>query len=68
MKECTFNDGTECKVLTEKRCEGCRFRKTTEELIEGRKKAEKRVRNLPKSELIHIYRKYYGRSNPESDA
>ena len=59
MKNCTFDKGSECNALNIKNCEGCAFRKTTEELNEGRQKAEKHIRTLPQTTQIHIKRKYY---------
>ena len=47
-----------CSALKEKNCEGCRFRKTPEELEAGRKKAEARIKTLPLKVQVHIKEKY----------
>ena len=65
MKDCAFDRGCECNALTEKKCKGCAFCKTTEELIEGRQKAEERIRTLPQTTQTHIKRKYYSRESLE---
>ena len=59
MKQCTFDNGNNCMVLTEKKCEGCHFCKTTDELLAGRHKAKKRIRKLPLTAQLYIKRKYY---------
>lgn len=59
MKICAFENGTECDALREKKCVGCPFRKTHEEVEAGREKARKRLLNLPKTTQIQIRRKYY---------
>ena len=58
MKICVFDNGEECDALREKNCFGCPFRKTPEELKEGRRKAYERIEKLPLSERIVIHRKY----------
>ena len=59
MKICVFDNGEECDALREKNCVGCPFRKTPEELKEGRRKAFERIEKLPLAERIVIHRKYY---------
>lgn len=59
MKNCAFDNGTNCIALNEKQCELCQFRKTTDELLAGRQKAEKRISTLPKTTQTYIKRKYY---------
>jgi hypothetical protein len=60
MKECAFDNGaTKCKALSEKKCEGCRFYKTIDQVFAGRQKAEKRIRSLPPTAQAYIKRKYY---------
>jgi hypothetical protein len=61
MTYCAFDADTECVALAEKKCAGCTFRKTSEQLKEGRQKAEKRIRTLPLFTQLHIHRKYYSR-------
>lgn len=47
MSKCVFDYGEDmCYAVTEKQCQGCRFRKTAEELQEGRDKATKRLMTL----------------------
>ena len=60
MSKCGFDYGEDmCYAVTEKQCEGCRFRKTKEELQEGRDKATKRLMTLDRVFLNDIKRKYY---------
>lgn len=61
MKNCAFDNRTNCIALTEKQCKGCPFRKTSKELSKGRKKAMERIRTLPKATQEHIFTKYYSR-------
>ena len=61
MKDCAFYNGDKCSALTEKMCKGCKFFKTKEELIEGRQKADKRIKSLPQTSQSYIKRKYYSR-------
>ena len=61
MYNCVFDDGERCSALKEKCCEGCRFRKTEEELIEGREKAKERVETLPINFKMYILNKYYSK-------
>lgn len=59
MKDCVFDKDYKCIALTHKVCESCPFRKTEEELEEGRKKARARAKNLPEKQRKHIIKKYY---------
>ena len=61
MNKCAFDRDGMCTALSEKQCVGCRFRKTEEELKEGRQKATERLISLPQSTQIRIARKYYNR-------
>ena len=58
MYECAFDRGEECAALKYKECKGCHFRKTKEELEEGREKARKRIESMPFVEREHIKQKY----------
>jgi hypothetical protein len=58
MNKCVFENENECIALKEKRCAFCAFRKTKEELIEGRRKATERIASLPEEQKKHIIRKY----------
>ena len=57
--DCAFEHGKNCAALTKKCCEGCRFRKTKEEVEKCRKKAQKRIASLPEDEQTYIKLKYY---------
>ena len=60
MARCAFDYGDDmCYALTEKKCRGCRFRKTEKELQEGRDKATDRLMTLDKPVLIKIKQTYY---------
>ena len=59
MNKCAFDREDKCTALREKQCDGCRFRKTEQELNDGRQKAIDRINNLPYSKQIHITRKYH---------
>lgn len=60
--KCAFDmEEGKCAVLTEKSCEKCSFFKSKERLEEGRKKAEKRMKSLPKEQQAYIYDKYYSK-------
>lgn len=70
MIECAFDRETGCACLKEKQCmlgKPCSFRKTSEQLIEGREKAAKRVASLPPKIQNHIQDKYYNHSGHKSD-
>jgi hypothetical protein len=59
MIKCAFDikEG-KCSALNVKNCKGCRFFKSKERLIEGRKKAAKRVQSLPERQRAYIYEHY----------
>lgn len=59
MNKCAFDRDCICTALSEKQCVGCGFRKTEEELKEGRRKATDRLISLPKATQTRIARKYY---------
>lgn len=56
-KKCVFDAGTECGALCEKKCNKCSFMKTGEELWNGRRKAEDRLRKL--GLYNKMYKKYH---------
>jgi hypothetical protein len=61
MDKCAFDFGKRrCYALNVKKCEGCRFFKTEEELKAGREKATDRLMTLDRKFLNDINRKYYG--------
>lgn len=59
MKECTFDKGKKCAALVTHDCEKCSFRKTKEELLEGRRKAIALLARLPKEKREVIEDKYH---------
>lgn len=61
MNDCVFSLRTKCEALTEKNCEDCPFRKTRDELRQGRAKAAERIRSLPLNKQEHIRLKYHTR-------
>lgn len=63
MNNCTFDKGDKCTALNARNCEGCAFRKTKEELNEGREKAKAMLDRLPKEQYEAIKNKYYGRDS-----
>ena len=62
IQDCAFANGKKCVALTEKRCPGCVFRKTQEELIAGREKAAKRIKTLPTERQKQICDSYYNKT------
>lgn len=61
MNNCVFDKGDKCVALIAHDCEKCSFRKTKEELTEGRMKAKALIERLPEEQRIAIADKYYGR-------
>lgn len=61
MCNCVFDKGDKCAALVVRDCEKCSFRKTEEELAEGRRKAKILLERLPKEQRAVIAEKYYGR-------
>lgn len=59
MKVCAFENDKQCNALKTKKCEGCHFFKTKEELINGRKKAAERISKLSPKTQTQILNKYY---------
>ena len=58
MEKCAFDLGNErCDALHSKSCDGCRFRKTKEQLVESRRKSEERLDSIRGG--IYLYKKYY---------
>lgn len=55
----TVTNKVECTALSDRHCKGCAFRKTEEELIEGRRKATQRLSRLPHDKFNKIMLKYY---------
>ena len=61
MIKCAFDGEDKCLVLSEKSCEKCSFFKSKQKLIEGREKAEKRIKSLSDKKQSVIYDKYYSK-------
>ena len=59
MNKCAFDNGDKCNAMTEKKCLGCKFRKTEEELKAGREKSLARLETFPLAWKMHIKRKYH---------
>ena len=60
MDKCAFDMGETCSALAARVCENCSFRKTEQELIEGREKAKKLLDRLPPDKRKAIELKYRG--------
>jgi hypothetical protein len=67
MRECVFDKGKKCVALVTRKCEKCSFRKTKEELIEGRKYAKALLERLPEEQRKAIDDKYHGRDSINYD-
>jgi hypothetical protein len=60
MDACAFDKGKRtCAALNVKNCDGCKFRKSEEELIRGRERAAARVKTFTKEYRAHIKARYY---------
>ena len=57
MNKC-FADLGSCKILKVKKCEGCKFYKTEEQLEVEKKIVTKRLKSLDKPTRINIAEKY----------
>lgn len=57
--KCAFDAGRKCNALANKRCNGCAFFKTVEEVKKSRTQTEKRIRSLPRCVQLGIFSKYY---------
>lgn len=66
MKEkCAFDlYPAKCTALTSKNCENCPFRKSSEELAAGRRKARRRLYSLLDEAKTRIVEKYYTQNRP----
>lgn len=58
MLKCAFDRGDECSVLEFKKCQGCRFFKTDEQVKKSREKSEARISALPATTRRRILNKY----------
>ncbi|WP_242945072.1 hypothetical protein [Caminicella sporogenes] len=58
--DCFAYNQRSCKILTEKKCDGCVFYKTHEEFKLGQKKALERILSLDKDKRDYIIETYYG--------
>ena len=59
---CAFDCGRKCSALTEKKCGGCNFRKSADELAAGRKKAAKRLGTLPDEQQRRLRDSYHNKT------
>lgn len=59
MIKCAFDREEKCTALTVKECEKCTFRKSKDELNEGRERAKDLLERLPREQREAIYDKYY---------
>ena len=58
MNACAFI-GKKCSILNRNSCIGCSFKKSYDELEQGRLKARARLESLPPGERLAIKQKYY---------
>lgn len=57
MERCVFNiENNQCSALIEKKCEKCRFYKTQDQLMDGRRRAEERLDSIKGG--LRLYQKY----------
>lgn len=57
--KCVFyRSDNNCAALVTKRCGGCAFFKTAEQLEEGRRRSEARIERLPRQKREHIKETY----------
>lgn len=63
MDKCAFEVGCVCAALTKKKCDKCSFRRSEEDLREGRRKASERIKTLPEEQQKHIASTYYNDYN-----
>lgn len=52
---CAFNCGEECVALIKKKCIGCKFRKTAEQVVASRKASYERLISIGADQLIEKY-------------
>lgn len=57
--DCFAYSRKKCAALTKKKCHGCNFYKTKEELKEGQKKARDRIKTLDEGIQEHIRDRYF---------
>ena len=61
---CAFDNGKRsCTALTQKKCNGCNFRKTPEEVRAGRERAARRLRTLPEEQQKQIRDSYHNKTS-----
>ena len=65
-EKCVFDLGEKCYALNEKKCQGCNFFKTRQQLDAGRAKAKKLLNEkYGFKERAAICHKYYSGRKPE---
>jgi hypothetical protein len=62
--KCFALNGDECVLLNDRRCYGCAFYKTVEELGKSQAAAFARIAKLPFEDQHYIAQKYYGGNLP----
>ena len=63
MEPCYFKSKNSCSVTTRKSCLGCSFRKTEEQVMQGRRNATARIESLPEQRRNDIKARYYEGNN-----
>lgn len=58
MDKCFADNGFKCGILKEKKCEGCVFRKTYQQVEISKKRALRRLKTLDKVTRLRIAEKY----------
>ena len=59
MEKCFADKDSYCSALNKKKCEGCNFFRTEEDLEESKNRAMKRIDSLSKTTQDYIYGKYF---------
>lgn len=62
-KQCFAYGKNQCKILKEKKCEGCRFYKTKKEAESDRQKAIERIHSLDEKARSYVMEKYHGKKD-----
>lgn len=58
MEKCAFESNNDkCTALVEKKCDGCKFRKTEEQVKHDRQKSLERLDSIKGG--LWLYKKYY---------
>lgn len=57
-EKCVFDKGRHCQALKHKKCDGCGFYKTEEQLRKSRERSEARIASLDEKEREKINGEY----------